>query len=329
MPEISIIMPAYNAAQTIPKTIQSVLDQTFTDFELIVINDGSTDQTVEQVESFQDHRIHLFSFPNAGPQKSRNRGIAKAQGTYLAFLDADDLWTSTKLADQLEALKTHPEAGFVYSWTDWIDEGDRVWRRGSHVAVEGDVLQRLLLNDFIGSGSNPLVWADAIKTVGGFDEAILGGQDWEMWLRLAAHYPVTVVAKVQVLYRKASTSRAWSNNVQRQEKGFRQVVEKTIQASPDRLQSVRRAVLGNIYKSLIVDLLERAVGRCDAWRVLRFIALAVWFDPALLKARVLYKLLARTLFLGLLPPRHYRSLVQRLGRWADAAAMYGYLRVET
>lgn len=328
MPLISVVMPAYNAEKTIAKTVQSVLDQTLDDFELIIINDGSTDGTLTVLKGFRDNRIQVDTFPNSGPQRSRNRGIERAKGKYIAFLDADDLWKPAKLADQLEALKASPEAALAYSWTDWIDECDRVWRRGSYASINGDALKRLLLNDFIGSGSNPLVLADAIRAVGGFDEAILGGQDWEMWLRIASRYPIVAVSKVQILYRKSSTSQAWSNNVKRQEKGFRQVVRKTIQGSPEVLQPVQRKVLGNVYKSLTVDSLERASSQKEVFVALRFIGLSIWYDPSLLKAKAIYKVLARASLLGLLPPNRYRSLVKRFGHWANAATLYGYLQLE-
>ncbi|MEO1093312.1 MAG: glycosyltransferase [Cyanobacteria bacterium J06638_28] len=328
MPLISVVMPAYNAEKTIAKTVQSVLNQTLDDFELIIVNDGSTDGTLTVLEGLKDSRIQVHTFPNSGPQKSRNRGIEQAQGDYLAFLDADDLWKPEKLADQLEALKASLGAALAYSWTDWIDEHDHIWRQGSHFSINGNALKRLLLNDFIGNGSNPLVLAKAIRAVGGFDEAILGGQDWEMWLRIASQYPIVAVSKVQILYRKSSTSRAWSNNVKRQEKGFRQVVSKTIQGSPEVLKPVERKVLGNVYKSLTVDLLERASSQKEAFTALRFIGLCIWYDPSLLKAKAIYKALARAGLLGLFPPSQYRSLVQRLGHWANAATLYGYLQLE-
>ncbi|MEM0981637.1 MAG: glycosyltransferase [Cyanobacteria bacterium P01_H01_bin.58] len=328
MPLISVVMPAYNAEKTIAETVQSVLDQTLGDFELIIVNDGSTDGTLTVLEELKDDRIQIHTFPNSGPQKSRNRGIERARGDYIAFLDSDDLWKPAKLADQLEALKASPGAALAYSWTDWIDEHDRVWRRGSHVSINGDALKRLLLNDFIGNGSNPLVLAEAIKAVGGFDEAILGGQDWEMWLRIASQYPIVAVSKVQILYRKSSTSRAWSNNVKRQEKGFRQVVRKTIQGSPEVLKPVQRKVLGNVYKSLTVDLLERASSQKEVFAALRFISLCIWYDPSLLKANAIYKALARAGLLGLFPPKQYRSLVKQLGQLANAATLYGYLQLE-
>ncbi|HBL15031.1 MAG TPA: glycosyl transferase family A, partial [Cyanobacteria bacterium UBA11162] len=108
--------------KTIKETIESILNQTFVDFELIVINDGSTDSTVDIVTSIQDSRLQVFSYPNAGLAASRNRGIDRATGKYISFIDADDLWTPDKLERQLKALEENPQAAVAYSWTDCIDE---------------------------------------------------------------------------------------------------------------------------------------------------------------------------------------------------------------
>ncbi|NES72852.1 MAG: glycosyltransferase family 2 protein, partial [Okeania sp. SIO2D1] len=108
---ISVIIPVYNGEKTIRDTINSVLKQSFADFELIIINDGSTDSTLEVINSFQDHRLKVFSYPNAGQGASRNRGIELAKGEYISFIDADDMWTSDKLEKQLQALQDNPQAG--------------------------------------------------------------------------------------------------------------------------------------------------------------------------------------------------------------------------
>ncbi|MEO1403422.1 MAG: glycosyltransferase family A protein, partial [Cyanobacteria bacterium J06635_1] len=108
MPSISVVIPAYNSERTIGDTVQSVLAQTFTDFEIIVINDGSQDGTLACLGAIADSRLHVFSYDNAGVAISRNRGIEKAKGEYVAFLDADDLWVPEKLTEQYQALQESP-----------------------------------------------------------------------------------------------------------------------------------------------------------------------------------------------------------------------------
>jgi glycosyltransferase involved in cell wall biosynthesis len=121
-PTISVIIPAYNAERTILETIASVQQQTFSNFELIVINDGSTDRTLELLNSLEDPRLKIFSYSNGGLPVARNRGIYHATGEFITFLDADDLWTPDKLELQLTALQQHSEAGVAYSWTHYMDE---------------------------------------------------------------------------------------------------------------------------------------------------------------------------------------------------------------
>lgn len=113
MPTISVIIPVYNGQKTIKETIQSVLNQTFADWELIIVNDGSQDATLEIINSINDYRIKVFSYSNAGVSSSRNRGIDQAQGEFISFLDADDLWTPDKLKEQLKALQENPQAALA------------------------------------------------------------------------------------------------------------------------------------------------------------------------------------------------------------------------
>jgi glycosyltransferase involved in cell wall biosynthesis len=201
MPIISVIIPAYNAEKTIKETIQSVLNQTWQDFELLIINDGSQDATLEVIESIQDPRIKIFSYPNAGSSASRNRGIAIAKGEYISFIDADDLWTADKLEAQYKALQENSQAAVAYSWTDHIDESGQFLRSGPQQSFTGDVYARLLLEDFIGNGSNPLIRAQAFAEVGDFDESLAHSEDWDLWLRLAARYHFVAVPSPQILYR--------------------------------------------------------------------------------------------------------------------------------
>ncbi|MHC5731507.1 MAG: glycosyltransferase family 2 protein, partial [Nostoc sp.] len=115
MSHISVIIPSYNSEKTIKKTIESVLNQSFSDLELIVINDGSKDSTLEIISNFKDSRIKVFSFENSGGNISRNRGLKYAVGKFVSFLDADDIWTADKLASQLQDLQKNLGAKVAYS----------------------------------------------------------------------------------------------------------------------------------------------------------------------------------------------------------------------
>ncbi len=193
MPTISIIVPAYNAERTIVETVTSVQQQTYSDFELIVINDGSTDQTLELLGKVQDPRLKVYSYENGGLSVARNRGIAQASGEFIAFLDADDLWTTDKLELQLTALQQHPEAGVAYSWTLFMDEKGELFHADKPIFFEGNVCAQLLVSNFLASGSNPLIRTQAVTSIGEFDPLVSGAADWDYWLRLAARWHFVVV----------------------------------------------------------------------------------------------------------------------------------------
>ena len=121
MPKASVIIPAYNAMAYLPETLDSVIAQTFTDFEVLIINDGSSDNIVEWASQIQDSRVRLISQANQGLPGARNTGIWHSKGEYLAFLDADDIWESSKLAKQVECLDKNLDVGMVSSLVSAID----------------------------------------------------------------------------------------------------------------------------------------------------------------------------------------------------------------
>lgn len=263
MPQISVIIPAFNSERTIEETVNSVLQQTFTDFELIIINDGSTDSTLNVLNQIQDSRIRLFSHENSGVAASRNRGIRQAVGQYLAFLDADDLWVPDKLTEQLQALQHNPEAAIAYSWVNYIDEASQFVRKGWHKVYNGDVYPELLLKCFLENGSNPLIRAKAIEQVGGFDASISPAEDWDLYIRLAKHYHFICVPKVHILYRISPTSA--SANLKRMERAGRRMIEKAFSTAPVELQPIKRKTLADFYSYLFDKGLMNQPSSGDGW----------------------------------------------------------------
>lgn len=320
MPLISVIIPVYNGTKTIRATIASVLEQSLAEFELLILNDGSTDNTLEIVSSIADPRIQVFSYPNAGSNPTRNRGISLAQGEYLSFIDADDIWTSDKLEAQLHALQTHPQAGVAYSWTDCVDEQGNFLRQGAHATVTGNVLANFLLTDCIGSGSNVLVRKQALIAAGEFDETLPNAQDWDMWLRLAARYPFVCVPKVQIFYRVSANS--LSTNVQRMEAASLRVIERSFAQAPAHLQYLKPHSLGNRYKFLTFRALQGPPSRQKGWLASRYLCLAVRYDPYLLRMRLLWKVLLTILVMCCLPTQQVQALFARRNRLFN---IYGLL----
>ena len=247
MPSISVIIPAYNAQDSIVETIESVLNQTFSDLEVLVIDDGSQDSTGDLVRSLDDPRVKLLTYKNGGVALARNRGIANAKGEYISFLDHDDLWTPNKLEDQLAALQNNCNAGVAYSWTTCMfsDEKPIRYKELDRVYFEGNVYDKILLFNFIGSGSNILARKEAIESIGGFDAAPVSNEDWDFYIRLAAKWHFALVPKHQILYRQLNTS--MSSNIRRLEQGGLVIAQKAYKDAPKELQHLKKRFLYNQY----------------------------------------------------------------------------------
>lgn len=254
MPKVSVVIPAYNAMTYLPDTLNSVLQQTFSDFEVLIIDDGSTDHIQAWVaQNITDSRVRLIAQANQGLSAARNTGIANAQGEYVAFLDADDLWKPTKLEVQVHYLDNNPAVGLVYNWIAVIDaEGKltgKVWRGD----IEGDVLAEVLQRNIIDCPS-VLVRRKCFEDVGVFDRTLRSVEDWDMWIRIATRYHFGVTREALVYYRQHTSN--MSKNWRVMEQAFHQVIEKSFQSVPSELQYLRNNSLG--YANL-----------CLAWKALQ------------------------------------------------------------
>jgi glycosyltransferase involved in cell wall biosynthesis len=312
MPEISIVIPAYNAEKTIKKTIESVLEQTYQDFEVIVINDGSIDKTVQIVESFKDKRINIFSYENCGLPTARNRGIYRSTGEFIAFLDADDLWTKDKLEMQLNALKESPEAGLAYSWTCFMDvdeQGEAVsFLRSPEYAFAGDVYQQLLIGDFIHSGSNTLIRYQAIQAAGEFEPTLKSCEDWDYWLRIAARFHFVVVPKYQILYRR--TPGGMSSKVEVMKEASLISIERAYNAAPKELQYLKKYTLTNFHRYCASLYLQHRNNNLGIAEARQHLFCAIGLQPKTLLDSLTQKLLIKLLFKQLFPGKLSNSLIK-------------------
>jgi glycosyltransferase involved in cell wall biosynthesis len=327
MPLVSVVIPVFNGEKTIRETIESVLNQTLTDFELVVINDGSQDGTLDIVERIPDSRIQVFSYPNAGQSTSRNRGIEIAKGDYISFIDADDLWTPDKLEAQLQALQANPKAGVAYSWTDWIDESSQLLGKGSYNTEQGEVFTKLLLNDFVANGSNVLIRRQALTEVGGFDPSVTPAEDWDLWLRLAARYEFVAVRSPQILYRISPNSASF--NVWKMEASSLQVIDKAFAVAPESLQSLKPQCLGNRYKYLTFKAIEGYPERSKGIAAIRFLWNAIKNDPSLLQAKVIWKVLFRIAAITLLTPKLAQAVINKFKVLSNTTTLLGYMKLNT
>ncbi len=320
MPLISVIIPVYNGEKTIHETIKSVLNQTFSNFELIIVNDGSQDSTLEVISTIQDPRIKVYSYSNAGLAATRNRGISLAKGEYISFIDADDLWTVDKLESQLKALQENPKAAVAYSWTEHIDESSQLFRSGPQQTFNGDVYARLLLEDFIGNGSNPLIRAQAFDEVGNFDESLFAVEDWDMWLRLASRYHFVAVPYPQILYRMSINS--MSSDVRKMEEASLRVIERAVAAAPETIGHLRQASLGNRYKFLTWKALDGTPEQRRALTALRLLWHMIKNDPPLLYKRIVWKVVLKIAIALFLPSQAALVLLEKMGRLSNLDTLF-------
>jgi len=225
---ISIIIPSYNSAHLICDTLESVLQSTLSYFEIIIINDGSTDNTQDVVTPYlADTRIKYIYQHNKGLAGARNTGINAANGEYLVFLDADDLILPNKLHVQSEYLNQHPEIDMVYSLSQWFIEYDlNDTRPVTFPVYEGDVLDQLIYGNFMHVNS-VMVRREKVIAAGLFDETLRELEDWDLWLRMVLRgskigFTPGILSKVRI--RRGSMT----SNQKRMDTTMARVLQKTI-----------------------------------------------------------------------------------------------------
>lgn len=200
---ISVVIPLYNKRGTVARAIQSVLGQSFRDFEIVIVNDGSTDNSVDEVERISDPRIRLINQANAGVSAARNKGIEEAKGEYVALLDADDGWDSDYLATQMRLAEANPQCDvFAVNYRFRDTNGkitDTIIRNLPFTSEHG-----VLSNYFeVASTSHPPMWTSAVmarkkafQEIGGFPVGIKSGEDLLTWARLACRFKIAYSRKV-------------------------------------------------------------------------------------------------------------------------------------
>ena len=209
-PVVSVVIATYNYADYLPQAVDSALGQSFQDLEVIVVNDGSTDNTAEIVAPYRTHpKVQYFEKPNGGQASAKNLGIVKSRGTYIAFLDADDFWEPHKLDQQLDLFRRNPRVGVVYSGFRLVGPGGEPLSTENPPCYRGRVLRYLYGNNFVDFSSS-VVRRDVMERYGMFDESIAMGIDYDLWLRLSGvtefdYMPKPLVA-IRVGHRQMSTN---------------------------------------------------------------------------------------------------------------------------
>ena len=284
MPKVSVIVPAYNVARFIEGAIDSVLAQSYTDFELLIVNDGSTDDTVERCARHPDPRIRIVDQKNRGLAGARNSGIREARGDYLAFLDADDLWRSDKLERHVAHLDRRPDVGVSFSVSQFMAEDGEVLSMYQSPKLDGIDAGDILCRNPVGNGSAPVIRReafDAIRSVDGrygtpepvfFDPDFRQSEDIECWVRIAAttRWRFAGLAEPLTLYRL--NAGGLSASVDRQLESWESFITKAAAYAP--------------------DLVRRFGSRARAYQYRYLARRAVWSGESAVAVRLLCKALA-------------------------------------
>jgi len=199
LPKVSVIVPTYNRASWLEETLRSVTRQTFKNFELIVIDDGSTDSTSQVMQSFPDAQYFIMG-KNSGVSKARNLGLDYAKGEFICFLDSDDLWDERKLEIQLYWMENNIDSQVCYTNEIWIRNGVRVNPMNKHRKYTGDIFRHCLALCIV-SPSSVMLRKELFDKVGNFDESLPACEDYDLWLRIAVKYTFHFIEEPLIIKR--------------------------------------------------------------------------------------------------------------------------------
>lgn len=203
---VSIIIPTYNHSDLILDTLKSAFAQTFNDYEVIVINDGSPDDTAHVLSPLSKAgKIHYFEQENQGQSATRNRGLREARGEFVAFLDDDDLWPVDKLEWQVAYLRDNPDVGVVGGGTEFIDEQGELTGQGYTHEIPVTFNSLFSGNPFVSPGQT-LIRGSCLNQVGGLDENLWGADDFDLWFRLSKCCEIKVLPHISLYYRVHSSN---------------------------------------------------------------------------------------------------------------------------
>lgn len=260
---VSVVIPTHNRADLLPRAIKSVQEQTYKDLEIVVVSDGSTDNTKEVVEALaaEDSRIRFVEYhPGRGGNIARNTGIEEAKGEYVAFLDDDDEFFPTKLEKQVAIMESDPEIGLVYTGVKILYINEKV-TYASKARNCGDLSREILLDNYIGTTSTVMLRKSVIAKSGMFDVQLKALQDFDLWIRVCQHCKVGVVPEELINYYNYTNSNQVSASTQKYIDAFAYINNKYAayfeEMSPEKLAEKKR----NEYSLLINKAMRNGNGK--------------------------------------------------------------------
>jgi glycosyltransferase involved in cell wall biosynthesis len=325
---VSVIIPAFNAAGDIRQTLTSVLAQTYQAFEVIVVDDGSSDATGAIVQEFvaKDARFQLIRQSNAGVGAARNTAIRKARGKYIAPLDADDFWFPEKLEQQVACMERGgDDTGLVYCWSALIDKHGESMALGYPQTAEGRLRHALILRNLVENSSVPLIRAAVFEKVGLYltwaeQGGAQGCEDWDLYLRIAEGFSIRIVPEYLVAYRQTSSS--MSAKIDGMAASFTVVIHRARQRNRDLPSAAFRWSAGYFYLYLV-----RKGYRWGHYPgCLRYLKEAVLANPVLLLKTTVYRIFMKSFFgiavdwIGSPFPKEVRPLPEEKERKANLSS---------
>lgn len=247
-PLVSVVIATYNMGQYLPLAIDSVLNQSWSNLEVVVIDDGSQDDTPEQMTRYEkDTRVRYFPTENRGQPQAKNKGLQESKGDFIAFCDADDLWQPCKLEVQIPYFE-NPEVGVVYSEVSYIDQhGDPVDKEIPYERHSGTVTDKLVIKNFVPFGT-AVIRSACLDKDGTFDENLPMGIDWDLWLRYSMNWQFQYVPEATYTYR-IWPGQMSKNYIGRYKNAFL-ILEKFLAAHPDALpKAVQEQAWADMYVS--------------------------------------------------------------------------------
>jgi glycosyltransferase involved in cell wall biosynthesis len=286
VPKVSIITAAYNHVEFVRQSVESVRNQTYRDFEHIVIDDGSTDGTADVLQSFGT-QIKYFRQENCGTHAAINRGIRESSGEYIAILDSDDAWLPQKLERQIQAFDQYPGAGMVYSQAYFIDRAGALANNGQPAGRDlGDSAYAMLLRDNCIPVLTAVIRRQCFDDVGFFNERLKALSDWEFWLRLALKTPIAFVPEVLALYRvhghNTFTSLSRSGQVDRERLSIMKQAPVLLSGSPLHVKTLQDEINARFAYTLLRDVYGLSSQR-EFSRALRHFLFGLRLRPTFLK----------------------------------------------
>lgn len=325
-PLVTVVIPAYNAMRYLPEALGSVLNQTYPNFEVVIINDGSQDDIevwYRSLDTAVKHRVKLFSQPNQGISSARNAGISHSDAPYVAFLDADDIWFSHKLERQVAYLEANPSVSLTYSWAAAVDSrgkllgrvyGAQGCSRKRHHKRHSNMWSQLVVSNVISTPSTVLVRRDCLDAVGTFDLDLSSFvEDKDLWLRIARAHTMRMMPEVLIHKRRHSTntSKKWKD----MERASYRVLSKAFASppegmSPRQLNRLKRKSYGETNLKLAWKPLQ--TDEVDMKISLSYFLKALSHCPTLIVSKESLKLMCVVAAITLLGTQRYRLSLQKV-----------------